>query len=120
MSGKYGAKRVDYRCYDGIIRTFDSKAELQRWIDLELLQAGGEISDLQRAPSYELIPKFTHQGMKYQAVSYQPDFTYLENGIRIVEEFKSEGTVKAEAYVLRKKLFLSQLHETVYFRETIG
>ena len=59
-------------------RRFDSQLERNRAIELVLLLRAGEISDLNFQPSYELV----------ECIKYRPDFDYIENGRRVVEEVK--------------------------------
>jgi hypothetical protein len=106
---KYHAKK---HAYNGMI--FDSGIELERYQDLELLQAAGEITDLQRAPTYTLIKTFKRGGVTYRAVKYTPDFTFRRAGQVIVEEVKSKGTKQARDYMLRVKLFLSVFPDVVF------
>lgn len=63
-------------------RRFDSQLERNRAIELVLLLRAGEISDLNFQPSYELV----------ECIKYRPDFDYMENGRRVVEEVKGFET----------------------------
>lgn len=108
---KYNAKKVEY---NGM--TFDSKRELKRYKELELLQEAGEISDLQRQVKYVLIPTQREPdiigkrgGVKKGKViehecSYTADFTYLdEDGDLVVEDSKGFRT---KDYAIKRKLML--------------
>lgn len=101
---------------DGI--HFDSDLERRRYEELELLQRGGLIQHLRRAPTFTLQPKFKARGKTYQAIEFTPDFCYVENGDVVIEEVKSKATAKARDYTLRKRLFMYQ-HPELIFRETI-
>jgi hypothetical protein len=95
---KYGNIKVEY---DG--RRFDSIAEKNRYVELTLLLAAGEISELICQPKYELIPAFVDAvGNRQRNVIYTPDFRYKENGRIVCEDVKG---VLTDASQLRMKLF---------------
>jgi len=79
---KYRAKKVEL---DGLV--FDSKKEAARYAHLKILQRGGEISDLQIHPRYELK-------VKGQLICrYIADFSYIPKDAkgphqRVVEDVK--------------------------------
>lgn len=85
---KYGAKKTQV----GEI-TFDSKKEANRWIELQMLERGGEISELRRQVKVELIgqyrPLFTRTGRKMKLTV---DFAYIEDGIEVLEDSKGTWT----------------------------
>lgn len=85
---------------DGV--RFDSKAEAARYRELKLLQTGGLIRDLQLQPAFELQPKYRYNGKTVRAIKYIGDFSYLENGVRVVEDVKGKAT---EVFKLKAKLF---------------
>lgn len=87
---------------DGI--TFDSKKEAARWQQLKLQEAAGTIQDLRRQVPFELAPAVKLDGRKKPALRYMADFVYLENGLLIVEDCKSEITRKLPAYRMKKHL----------------
>lgn len=107
---KYNAKKVEYK---GM--TFDSKRELKRYKELELLQESGEIHNLQRQVKYVLIPTQREPdiigkrgGVKKGKViehecSYTADFVYEEDGDTIVEDSKG---FKTKDYSIKRKLML--------------
>lgn len=81
---------------DGI--TFDSAKEARRWSELNLLLRAGQISELERQEVYRLT-------VSDQLIcKYVADFSYLENGVHIVEDVKSDHTRKLPVYRLKKKL----------------
>lgn len=82
---------------DGI--EHDSQREANRWCELKLLERAGQIQDLQRQVKFELIPK--QQGER--AVNYIADFTYTENGKKVVEDTKG---MKTKDYIIKRKLML--------------
>lgn len=85
---------------DGI--KFASKKESKRYLDLELMQKDGLISELQLQEKFLLIPK--QEGER--ACHYVCDFSYIENGIRIIEDVKSVATKKLPGYILKRKMML--------------
>jgi len=65
---------------DGI--EFGSKGEAGHYVELKLRQAARQISELKVHPVYELVVNGVRVG------KFTPDFSYIENGKRIVDEFK--------------------------------
>lgn len=99
MGSKYRAKKVEV---DGI--RFDSRKEAERYKKLRILQATGEISDLQLQVKFELIPSQRSDGRVIErAVTYVADFTYLCNGVFVVEDVKG---LRTPEYVIKRKLML--------------
>lgn len=112
---KYNAKKVEY---NGM--TFDSKRELKRYKELELLEQAGEISNLQRQVKYILIPTQREPdtigvrgGVKKGKViehecSYTADFVYNdEDGDLVVEDVKGYKQGGAyTVYTIKRKLML--------------
>lgn len=93
---------------------FDSKKECRRFQELQMLERGGIISDLKTQVRFEIVPK--KNGNK-RARYYVADFTYTENGKRIIEDVKSPITRKHPVYSLKKALVLVNYPEYV-FKET--
>lgn len=85
---KFGAKKTQV----GDIR-FDSKKEANRWMELQLFERGGEISDLRRQVRIPLIgqhrPLYTRTGRK---MVMTVDFAYIEDGIEVLEDSKGAWT----------------------------
>jgi hypothetical protein len=85
---KYGAKKTQV----GEV-TFDSKKEAQRYMELQLLERAGEITDLRRQVKFELMgqhrPLYTRTGRK---MKYTADFAYVEDGVEVIEECKGHRT----------------------------
>lgn len=98
---KYHNKKIDY---EGM--TFDSKKELNHWLDLKRMEEAGEITDLQRQVEFELIPRQTKPDGKflYHPIKYVADMTYYKDGVYIVEDVKSKMTRKLPDYTMKKKL----------------
>ena len=84
---------------DGI--EHDSKKEALRWMELQMLQRAGEISELRRQVSFELIPKQVGE----RACNYIADFVYVDNKTNrtVVEDAKG---VRTDVYKIKKKLML--------------
>lgn len=107
---------------DGLV--FDSYKEARRWEQLLLLQKAGEITDLERQVTYELIPaqyetieRYSKTGRRLQdkvklverAVSYVADFVYhdAKTGELVVEDAKG---MRTKDYIIKRKLMYA-----VYF-----
>ena len=80
---------------------FDSSKEARRYSELRLLERAGEISDL------ECQPVFLIEINGARVCKVVPDFSYQENGKRVVEDVKSPITRKNPVYRLKKKLLES-------------
>jgi len=91
---KYGAKKTQV----GGVK-FDSKKEALRWMELQMLEKAGEISDLQRQVKVQLMgqyaPIYTRTGRK---MKYVADFTYIDNQteILVIEDVKGFKTKEYE------------------------
>lgn len=96
-ANKYGARKT---IVDGI--TFDSKKESNRYVELKLLEKQHLISELNTQTKFNLIPKQDGE----RAVNYYADFTYIDNGVLIVEDVKSAATRKRQDYIIKRKLML--------------
>jgi len=110
---KYGNVKMKL---DG--HTFDSKKEVRRYQELCLLEAAGEISDLEIHPRYTLQKSFRdREGNLEREITYTADFKYFDTGRNqwIVEDVKSKAT-KTAAYVIRRKLFKGK-YGHIIFRE---
>jgi len=102
-ASRYGNVRCEV---DGV--TFDSLAERDRWLELRLLERAGAISDLRPSPEHPKKQRFVLGTGKRPPV-YTPDFTYTEQGRRVVEDVKGakrggQGTQTDES-TLRMKWF---------------
>lgn len=116
MRNRYHARRVTAH---GI--SFASKAEAKRYGELLLLEAAGEIRDLEPHPSFVLLPKATVAGVKLTAVKYTADSRYFDEhlGRTVVEEVKSEATARETSYRLRRQLYIRTWGEQYELREVI-
>ena len=97
---KYHNKKT--RTSDGI--EHDSKKEARRWMELQLLQKAGLITDLARQVRIELIPAQDGE----RPCHYIADFVYMDLKADkiVVEDVKSEATRKDKAYIIKRKLML--------------
>lgn len=83
---------------------FDSAGEFTRWRELQLLERAGELTDLRRQVSYELVPTLHRPGHRTEpALHYTADFTYQEGNRLIVEEFKGFSDT---AWRIRRRVLL--------------
>jgi hypothetical protein len=86
---KYGNRPVD---------GFHSHAERDRYIELEMLEKGGAISNLECQPAFDIVVNAT------RIATYRADFRYVDNetGQPIVEDIK--GGASTPVFRLKKKL----------------
>lgn len=95
-------KYQNVRCeHDGM--KFDSKAELKRWLELQVMLRAKLIGKLERQVPYQLIPATKRpSGGAERACSYIADFRYvdLERKCVVVEDVK--GAVTPEFRIKRK------------------
>ena len=94
---KYNNKKT---IVDGI--KFDSKKEASRYQELRLLQRSSVITSLILQPSFVLQEKFRKNGKAIRSIKYIADFSYYEDGKRIIEDVKG---VQTEVFKIKKKLF---------------
>jgi hypothetical protein len=101
---KYGVSAPASRTFRGV--TFDSRAEMNRYIELLAMERAGLIRDLELQPEYLLIPGFKHPVHgTFRAMRYRADFRYLETSTNrvLVEDVKGMLTDK---YRIKKTLLL--------------
>ena len=109
---KYRNEKVTYQ---GM--SFDSKKELQRYLVLLEAERRGIISDLKRQVKFELIPAITEEYVEHLktkdkvktrtlqlAVTYICDFTYVKDGVVVIEDIKSDPKLLTKEYQLKKKM----------------
>ena len=101
---KYNNRKVEL---DGF--TFDSQKEARRYTELKLLVRVGEISELELQKSFVLAEsvKFNNEPRAKPDIRYVADFTYIENGVMIVEDVKSKATKSLPVYRIKKHLMKS-------------
>ena len=90
------------RTLDGIV--FDSALELRYYRDVLLpLVESGEVVEYELQKTYELQPKFVHDGRTVQPIKYVADF-YMKYRDGRVEVIDIKGFADATA-LLKRKLF---------------
>ncbi len=88
------------RCDDGK-DIFDSKTEMGRWHQLQLLEKAGEISGLiLKPPPVVLLPEETLRGKKVRAVKWRLDYWYVEDGRPVWEDSKGRPIARDETVKL--------------------
>jgi hypothetical protein len=103
-TNKYHVTTAPDRTVDGIC--FDSRAEMNRYLELLMCQHAGSISDLECQVAYELVPKHVRKdGTKCRGIRYIADFRYLDRRSNkvVVEDVKGALT---EAYRIKRTLLL--------------
>lgn len=88
-----------------IIYTFDSVKEYERWKELQILQVGGEITDLERQIALLIQPAFAYRGTKIRKIEYVADFIYKKSDEIVVEDVKPFDK-KKQKYRLTKDFSL--------------
>ena len=107
---KYHAQKVQGCLIDGTPHTFDSVKEADRYAELAILQRAGQISDLRVQVPFELVPKQKKaNGKTERPILYVADFTYMQNGEKVVEDVKGYRDPSSAAYAkftIKRKLML--------------
>ena len=100
---------------DGI--KFDSIRESQRYKELKLLEAAGEISHLELQPKVILQDKFKHKGKMIRAITYKADFAYFDerNKKSVIEDVKGMET---DVFKIKKKMFLKKYGDSYELKIT--
>ncbi len=84
---------------------FDSKAEAQRWAELELWQKAGVISELRRQVRYPLhaarMDEKSPSVVAQKVSEYIADFTYQKDGEIVVEDAKGNAITDVASLKLR-------------------
>lgn len=111
---KYNVTAKDERTWNGVV--YDSKKEMERAMELSLLERAGQIKNLQRQVSFVLQEKFRdNTGKTQRAITYVCDFMYEQDGETVVEDVKSRMTMKLPEYRLKKKMFLYKYPEYRFY-----
>ena len=86
---------------DGI--KYDSVGEANRHQALKLMEKAGLIKELSRQVSFILRPGVELFGKKKRALIYRADFSYVENGKKVIEDFKGRMTKEfiVKAHILK-------------------
>lgn len=103
LVSKYRAVRTTV---NGI--TFASKAEAKRYHELKILEAAGQIYQMELQPKFVLADAVTINGRKRPPLRYMADFTYWTKSghFQVVEDVKGMLT---PVYKLKRHLMKSQL-----------
>lgn len=104
---KYGNKKCELNGHK-----FDSKKEMERYIELAKMQENGIIKDLEMQVAFEVIPK--QPEYKLRATKYIADFVYtrVADNKKVVEDvkgfnaFKKGWSTETPEFKIKKKLFL--------------
>lgn len=108
---KYNVVSKERRTANGI--TFDSMAEMRRYLELKMLEKSGVIAGLELQPKFLLIPKTEKGG---RAVYYIADFKYTKDGKTVYEDVKG---VKTDVYKLKKKLLFYKYPDICFFENKV-
>lgn len=97
---KYQERKTEI---DGIM--FDSGDEARRYVQLKMLEAAGEIKDIEIQPKWVLQPSFKRGKRTTRAITYRADFRYTEvaTGEVVVEDVKGMET---EVFRIKAKMLL--------------
>lgn len=109
---KYGNKKI---VIDGI--TFDSTKEGKRYLVLKQAERDGLISELTLQPRWELLPAKKERYVKHLKtkdkicertvmlpIHYTADFSYVKDGLLVVEDVKSSPKLLSRDVPLRLKM----------------
>jgi Protein of unknown function (DUF1064) len=94
---KYRNKKTEV-LQDGKLVKYDSKREAKVGSDLRLREKAGEISDLQAQTKFSFWKRGIH------ICDYIADFTFWENGRKVVMDVKSPITRKNPVYRIKAKM----------------
>lgn len=98
MYNKYHAKKTWMKG-----RVYDSKKEANRAFELEMLAKYGKIQNLQKQVPFVLQEWYVNkQGKKIRPITYIADFTYVEDGVLVVEDTKGMET---DVFKIKRKIF---------------
>lgn len=94
---KYGNTKTEL---NGI--KFDSIRERNRYIQLHAMEKSGLISELKLQPAYKLKAKIVSKGFPNgRELTYRADFSYIENGVLVVEDVKG---VETDVFKIKRAL----------------
>jgi hypothetical protein len=95
--------------------TFDSKGEYKRWLALREEERQCGIQNLERQVVFPLYASMGYirqdgtrlpvEGATQLIGDFTADFMYLRDGVLVVEDFKSEPTLKDKHFQRTKRLF---------------
>lgn len=75
---------------------YDSKGEAKRWALLALLERQGLISELRRQVPFPLYT-IGREGLPVEFATFVADYVYIENGIKVVEDWKPVAGMSPES-----------------------
>ena len=107
------AGNKDAKEHGNIVDVFDSTKEYCRWLDLQILEKGGSITELKRQVPLTIQEAFQYEGKRIQKIDYRADFYYRDkNGTVVVEDVKGYDQkngkyIQTEAFRLKWKLLKS-------------
>lgn len=109
MSKYRNVKRTLILREDGkaVSETFDSGAEAERYLVLNAMLKDGEITELVHHGVVILLqPSFRFNGKTVRAITYEPDFVYVQDGQRVIEDVKGgrRRATSTEAFRIKWKL----------------
>lgn len=117
MSGRYFSSKVQF-----MGQTFDSKEELKAYLMLKDMERRGEISQLHRQVSFEIIPQLLKKRILHLKTKdktewvvavrqkvYTCDFLYREGDRIVILEVKNFFTKQARDYPLRRDLMARKI-----------
>lgn len=99
-TSKYNNKKI--KTADGV---FDSKRELQDWQKLKYREKAGEIAELKRQVSFDLIPTIKTVAGTLCKIRYIADFSYYSNELNQYVVVDTKG-YKTDVYNIKKRLFI--------------
>ena len=108
------AGNKDAKEHGNIVDVFDSTKEYCRWLDLQILEKGGSITELKRQVPLTIQEAFQYEGKRIQKIDYRADFYYRDkNGTVVVEDVKGYDQkngkyIQTEAFRLKWKLLKSK------------
>lgn len=73
-----------------------------------MMQKAGKIQDLELQPRFLIIDSIKWEGETLAKRSYVADFSYIQNGVKVVEDKKG---YKTDVYKIKKMLFLHRYPE---------
>lgn len=100
-----------------LVAVFDSTKEYCRWLDLQLMEKAGTISNLERQKELVIQDAFVYEKKRVQRIVYKADFCYSDAlGKTIVEDVKgfdskSGKYMQTEAFRLKWKLLKAKYPE---------
>ena len=108
MYNKYHAKKTWMKG-----KVYDSKKEANRAFELEMLAKYGKIKNLQKQVPFVLQEGYVNKhGKKVRPITYIADFTYVEDGVLIVEDTKGFET---DVFKIKRKM-LEYKYPDIEFR----